>query len=128
IVVVQGASQGLDLLLRVLAARGRRRIAVEDPSLSGFLRRPQELGLEVAGRAVDGEGLVVAGLDADAVLVTPAHQFPTGVVLGGGRRRALLKWAREHDGLVIEDDYDAEFRYGREPVRALQGLDPARVA
>jgi GntR family transcriptional regulator/MocR family aminotransferase len=128
IVVVQGAAQGLDLLLRVLSARGRRRIAVEDPSLSGFLRRPQALGLDVAGCRVDGEGIVVDGLDADAVLVTPAHQFPTGVVLGGGRRRALLDWARLRDGLLIEDDYDAEFRYGSEPVRALQGLDPARVA
>jgi GntR family transcriptional regulator/MocR family aminotransferase len=128
ILVVQGAAQGLDLLLRVLAARGRRRIAVEDPSLSGFLRRPQALGLDVSGCPVDDDGIVVDGLDADAVLVTPAHQFPTGAVLGGGRRRALLEWARECGGLVIEDDYDAEFRYGREPVRALQGLDPARVA
>jgi len=72
-------------------------------------------------------GLVVDGMDANAVLVTPAHQFPTGAVLSGGRRRELLEWARSRGALVIEDDYDAEFRYDREPVRALQGLDPGCV-
>jgi GntR family transcriptional regulator/MocR family aminotransferase len=70
----------------------------------------------------------VDGLDVDAVLVTPAHQFPTGAVLSGTRRRQLLDWARRHGSLVVEDDYDAEFRYDRRPVRALQGLDPDRVA
>jgi len=127
IVVVQGTAQGVDLVLRALRARGARRIAVEDPSLERQHERITALGLELAGRPLDAEGLVVDGLDADAVLVTPAHQYPTGVVLGGARRRALLAWARERDGLVLEDDYDAEFRYDREPVRALQGLDPERV-
>jgi GntR family transcriptional regulator / MocR family aminotransferase len=124
IVIVQGTAQGVDLLMRLLAARGARRIAVEDPSLDRQHERIEALGLAVAGCPVDEHGIVVESLAADAVLVTPAHQFPTGVVLSGERRRALLAWR----GLVIEDDYDAEFRYDREPVRALQGLDPERVA
>jgi GntR family transcriptional regulator / MocR family aminotransferase len=128
IVIVQGTAQGLDILLRVLARRGRRRVAVEDPSLNGQHDRIQALGLEVVGCPVDRQGILVDDVDADAALVTPAHQFPTGVVLSGDRRRALLAWARERPRLVLEDDYDAEFRYDREPVRALQGLDPERVA
>jgi GntR family transcriptional regulator/MocR family aminotransferase len=128
IIVVQGTAQGLDLVLRLLRDRGARRVAVEDPSLSGQQRRIEALDLEVVGRAVDDQGIVVGDLEADAIVVTPSHQFPTGVVLSGERRRALLSWARERRGLVVEDDYDAEFRYDREPVRALQGLDPDRVA
>jgi GntR family transcriptional regulator/MocR family aminotransferase len=128
ILVVQGAAQGIDLLARVLAARGAGRVAVEDPSLDSQPRRFRERGLRAVGRPVDSDGLVVDGLRADAVLVTPAHQFPTGAVLSGRRRRQLLEWARRHSALVIEDDYDAEFRYDREPVRALQGLDPDSVA
>jgi GntR family transcriptional regulator/MocR family aminotransferase len=128
IVVVQGAAQGVDLLVRVLAARGARRVAVEDPSLPSQPQRIREHGLEAIGQPIDEHGVLVEGLCADAALVTPAHQFPTGVVLGGSRRRELLSWAAQHDALVIEDDYDAEFRYDAQPVRALQGLDPSRVA
>jgi GntR family transcriptional regulator / MocR family aminotransferase len=78
----------------------------------------------------DEDGLDVDALDdsgARAVLVTPAHQWPTGVVLAGHRRQELLAWARRRDGVVIEDDYDAEFRYDRDPVGSLQGLDPDHV-
>jgi GntR family transcriptional regulator / MocR family aminotransferase len=128
IIVLQGAAQGVDLLARLLAERGAGRIGVEDPSLDSQPQRLRAHGLEVAGQPVDSEGLTLDGLSADAVLVTPAHQFPTGAVLSGGRRRALLDWADRSRGLVIEDDYDAEFRYDRQPVRALQGLDPERVA
>jgi GntR family transcriptional regulator / MocR family aminotransferase len=128
IVVVSGAAQGIDLLARLLHARGARRVAVEDPSLDTQPQRLRANGLDVLAQPVDGEGLQVEGLDADAVLVTPAHQFPTGAVLSGARRGRLLDWARQHDALVIEDDYDAEFRYDREPIRALQGLDRTRVA
>ncbi|SRR6266508_1282710 len=128
VVVVQGAAQGIDLLVRLLATRGARRIAVEDPSLDSQPRRIQAHGLQAVGQPVDNDGLIVEGLHADAVLVTPAHQFPTGAVLSGARRRELLQWARRHQALVIEDDYDAEFRYDRKPVRALQGLDPGSVA
>jgi GntR family transcriptional regulator/MocR family aminotransferase len=128
VIVVQGAAQGIDLVGRVLAATGARRVAVEDPSLDTQPQRFGMHGLEVVGQPVDGHGLVVDRLQADAVLVTPAHQFPTGAVLSGGRRRALLEWAGDGRRFVLEDDYDAEFRYDREPVRALQGLDPDRVA
>jgi GntR family transcriptional regulator / MocR family aminotransferase len=111
----------------MLLARGAARIAVEDPSHTTNRERIRHLGLQVVGQRVDSDGMVVAGLDAGAVLVTPAHQFPTGSVLSGARRRQLLTWARETGGLIIEDDYDAEFRYDREPVRALQGLAPEHV-
>ncbi len=128
IIVVSGAAQGVDLRARVLAARGARRVGVEDPSLDSQPERLRSNGLAPVAQPVDRDGLVVEGLDADAVIVTPAHQFPTGAVLSGARRRDLLEWSRTHDALVIEDDYDAEFRYDREPIRALQGLDRTRVA
>lgn len=128
IIVVNGAAQGINLLAQVLAGQGVRRIAVEDPSLDSQPQRIRLNGLEAVGQPVDGDGLVVDGVDAEAVVVTPAHQFPTGAVLSGARRRQLLEWARGRGATVIEDDYDAEFRYDREPVRALQGLDPDRVA
>jgi GntR family transcriptional regulator/MocR family aminotransferase len=123
IVLVQGTAQGLDLVLRVLRRRGKRRIAVEDPSLDGLHRRIEGNDLQAIPLPIDEHGVVVTGLAADAVLVTPAHQYPTGVVLSGERRRALIA----SGALVLEDDYDAEFRYDGEPVRALQGLDPEHV-
>jgi GntR family transcriptional regulator/MocR family aminotransferase len=128
IVIVSGAAQGIDLLARLLARRGARRVAVEDPSLDTQPKRLQANGLEFVAHPVDRDGLLVDGLEADAALVTPAHQFPTGAVLSGARRRQLLDWARHRGALLIEDDYDAEFRYDRAPIRALQGLDRSRVA
>ena len=128
IVIVQGTAQATDLVLRVLKPRGKVRICVEDPSFPTQLERIRAHGLEVVSQPVDDHGLVVEGLDADAVIVTPAHQFPTGSVLSGPRRRQLVEWAARHDALLIEDDYDGEFRYDREPIRALQGLSPDRVA
>jgi GntR family transcriptional regulator/MocR family aminotransferase len=127
IIIVQGATQGLDLALRVLQQRRATRVAVEDPSLSRQHDQIRGRGLSLIGQPVDEDGLVVDGLDADVVIVSPAHQFPTGAVLSGARRRALLEWSRQTAGLIIEDDYDAEFRYDREPVRALQGLHPDGV-
>ncbi|HSC01820.1 MAG TPA: PLP-dependent aminotransferase family protein [Solirubrobacteraceae bacterium] len=127
VLIVQGTTQGVDLVLRVLRATGATRIAVEDPSLDRQHRQIAALGLELVGQPVDRDGLIVAGLEADAVIVSPAHQFPTGAVLSGSRRRELLAWSRDTSALILEDDYDAEFRYDREPVRALQGLDPERV-
>ncbi len=128
ILIVQGTSQGVDLLLRLLHARGATRIAVEDPSHIRQRERIQATGLEVMPQLVDRDGLVSDGIVADAVLVTPAHQFPVGSVLSGARRRDLIAWARSTGGLIIEDDYDSEFRYDREPVRALQGFAPEHVA
>jgi GntR family transcriptional regulator/MocR family aminotransferase len=128
IVIVQGTAQSVDLLLRVLRARGASRVAVEDPSHTTQHDRIRATGLEVVPQPVDNQGMVVDDLEADAVLVTPAHQFPIGCVLSGERRRHLIAWSRANRSLIIEDDYDSEFRYDREPVRALQGLAPEHVA
>jgi GntR family transcriptional regulator/MocR family aminotransferase len=129
IVIVQGARQATDILFRILARRGERRIATEDPSQTIPRDQMRVYGIEPIGCPIDDHGVAVpAGLEAAALIVTPAHQFPTGVVMSGERRREVLAWARRRDGYVIEDDYDAEFRYDREPVRAIQGLDPERVA
>ncbi len=130
IVVCAGYSQAVGLLFSALAERGARRVALEDPSLSDHWDAAAHAGLETAPVPLDGEGLRVDALaasGADAVVVTPSHQFPTGAVMGPERRHALLAWAHDGDRIVIEDDYDAEFRYDRRPLAALQGLDPARV-
>ena len=126
IVVCAGATQGLALLGRALARAGTGSIAVEDPGLPPHRAVLSYAGLQVHGAPVDEEGVEVRALTAPAVLTTPAHQCPTGVVLSPSRRAALLEWARA-GGLVIEDDYDAEFRYDRAPLAALQGLAPDRV-
>jgi GntR family transcriptional regulator/MocR family aminotransferase len=121
--VTSGYTQGLWLTCRALAARGATRVAVEDPSLDDAWGTIRSAGLEVVGLAVDEHGIRLDALEADAVLVTPAHQFPTGAVLAPERRRALLAWG----GIVIEDDYDSEYRYDRAPVGTLQRLAPDRV-
>jgi GntR family transcriptional regulator/MocR family aminotransferase len=123
LVVTGGYTQGLWLTCRALRARGARRVAVEDPSLDDAWATIRSAGLEVVGLPVDEHGIRLDGLDADAVLVTPAHQFPTGAVLAPERRRELLAWG----GIVIEDDYDSEYRYDRAPVGTLQRLAPDRV-
>jgi GntR family transcriptional regulator/MocR family aminotransferase len=128
IVVCGGVAEVLALVARVLAARGARRLGVEDPSHFATRALLAHHELEVVPVAVDAHGIDVAALPAlDAVLVTPAHQFPTGVVLSAERRGALAAWARATGGLVIEDDYDAEYRYDRAPVGAVQGLAPEHV-
>jgi GntR family transcriptional regulator/MocR family aminotransferase len=130
IIVSNGFSQGLALVCSVLRNSGARRLAVEDPSHPGSRATVVAAGLELVGVPVDEEGLMVDRLDgtgADAVLVTSAHQFPTGVVLTPDRRAALVEWAHRRGALVIEDDYDAEYRYDREPIGAMQGLAPERV-
>jgi GntR family transcriptional regulator/MocR family aminotransferase len=126
IVVCSGATQGLALLGRALVAQGVRDIDVEDPGLPPHRAVLQYAGLRVRGVGVDEQGLQVDALRAGAVLATPAHQCPTGVVLSPRRRGELVRWAGA-GGLVIEDDYDAEFRYDRAPLGALQGLAPEHV-
>lgn len=129
VVVVSGVAQALALLARVLREDGVRRVAVEDPGSLGARRQLEYGRLETVPVRVDEGGLDVTALaagGADAVLLTPAHQFPTGVVLDGERRRELLAWAAA-GGLVIEDDYDAEHRYDRAPVPALRALLPEAV-
>jgi GntR family transcriptional regulator/MocR family aminotransferase len=131
IVVCAGYAQATRLLFAVLAARGVRRVAFEDPSLTDHWDTAARAGLEALPVPVDAGGLrvdLLAASGAEAVVVTPSHQFPTGAVMGPERRHELLAWARDGERLVVEDDYDAEFRYDRRPLAALQGLDPARVA
>ncbi|MET0686594.1 MAG: PLP-dependent aminotransferase family protein [Solirubrobacteraceae bacterium] len=131
IVVTSGYSQATALLFAQLAARGARRIAFEDPSLRDHWEAAARAGLEAVPVSLDGDGVcaeALAAARADAVVITPSHQFPTGAVMGAERRHELLAWARAGDRLIVEDDYDAEFRYDRRPLAALQGLDPARVA
>jgi GntR family transcriptional regulator/MocR family aminotransferase len=129
-VIVSGFRQGLTFALAALARRGIRRIALEDPGPREHDVIARRAGLTAVPVAVDGDGLDVGRLrdsGARAVLLTPAHQCPTGVALGPSRRRELIAWADEVDGMILEDDYDAEFRYDRQPVGSLHGLDPARV-
>jgi GntR family transcriptional regulator/MocR family aminotransferase len=131
LVVVAGVAQSLALLSQVLRARGTTAIGVEDPGSRGARDELAHWGLQPVAVRVDDHGLVVAELvetGARAVLLTPAHQFPTGVVLAPHRRRALLDWAAQAGGVAIEDDYDAEHRYDRAPVPALQASAPDHVA
>ncbi|MEU5637438.1 PLP-dependent aminotransferase family protein [Streptomyces rishiriensis] len=124
VVIVAGVAQAFALLGQLLRADGIRRVAVEDPGSLGARQQLEYSGHTVVPVPVDAGGLDVGALRASgakAVLSTPAHQFPTGVVLDGERRRELLNWAAE-GGVVIEDDYDAEHRYDRPPVPALRSL------
>jgi GntR family transcriptional regulator / MocR family aminotransferase len=119
IVVTSGFAQARSLFCRAVRSRGAKRVALEDPS---YTERDAitEAGLSLAPVPIDAEGIrvdILAKSRSDVVIVTPSHQFPTGVVLSAGRRVQL-----------VEDDYDAEYRYDRAPVGALQGLEPNHVA
>ena len=130
-VICTGYAQGVSLLIGVLAAAGARRLALEDPSSrDDALPAARAAGLEVVGIPVDQDGIRVDLLrdsGADAVIVTPSHQWPTGSVLSARNRAAMIRWATERGAVIVEDDYDAEYRYDRTPVGALQGLAPDRV-
>jgi GntR family transcriptional regulator / MocR family aminotransferase len=131
VLVVGGVAQALALLAQALRARGVDAVAVEDPGSRGARDQLTHWGLRPIPVPVDAEGMRIddlTGTGLDAVLLTPAHQFPTGVVLGPRRRIALLAWVTAGRRLVIEDDYDAEHRYDRAPVAALQASAPDRVA
>ena len=130
VLVSSGYTQGLRLVLETLARQGHRSVAVEDPGHLGARQVAERAGLELRAVPVDDHGLVVdrlAATDARVAVLTPAHQSPTGVVLSAARRHELVAWAAECDGVIVEDDYDAEFRYDRRAVDALQGLAPAHV-
>jgi GntR family transcriptional regulator/MocR family aminotransferase len=131
VIVTAGVAGALALLAQSLRSHGILACAMEDPGSTGT-RRLLDYWLEgTIGVPVDDDGLQVDALQASAaraVVVTPAHEYPTGVVLAPARRRALVAWADDVHGLVIEDDYDAEHRYDRMPVRAVQALAPHRVA
>ena len=135
LIVCTGFAQGLNLVLEVLGQLGVGRVAFEDPGYgddetSTSVRSARLAGAQAVRVPVDDLGVDVAALAAGgarAVVVTPAHQSPTGVVLAAARRHALAEWATRHDGYIVEDDYDSEFRYDREPVGVLQGIAPDRV-
>ncbi len=130
VVVVNGVAQGMALLAQVLLARGAGTIGFEDPGSRGTRLQLTQWGLQPVSVPVDDDGLDVDALrdsELDSVVITPAHQFPTGVVLAAERRRGLVEWTRAGN-LVVEDDYDAEHRYDRPPVAALQALAPDGVA
>jgi GntR family transcriptional regulator/MocR family aminotransferase len=130
IVVVNGFGQSCRLIADVLLSRGTTEIAVEDPGSIGLREQLTDVGMTCRPIMVDEQGIrvdLLARSGLRAVVVTPAHQFPTGAVMSAERRHALLDWARESEALVIEDDYDAEYRYDRTPIGALQGLGPEEV-
>jgi GntR family transcriptional regulator / MocR family aminotransferase len=130
-IVCTGFAQALSLICRQLQGHGVERVALEDPGWHTHRLIVEQAGLEVVPVSVDASGLCVEALEAadvSAAIVTPAHQFPTGCVLSSERRAALIEWAEQGERLIVEDDYDAEYRYERPGVGALQGLAPERVA
>jgi GntR family transcriptional regulator/MocR family aminotransferase len=130
VVIVSGFAQGLAVAIQALRQAGARTVAVEDPSDPEYRATIAAAGLDWVAVPVDEDGLRVdrlASTDARAVVVTAVHQYPTGAVLSAERRAALLDWAERRDATIVEDDYDAEFRYDRQPIGAIQGLGPARV-
>jgi GntR family transcriptional regulator / MocR family aminotransferase len=128
ILVSAGVTQGLTLVCRALARAGARRIAVEDPCFGLHRMAIAATGLEPVPVRVDGNGIDPTALpDVDAVLVAPAHSYPSGATLSEPRRLRLVAWARRRDALIVEDDYDAELRYDRDAIGALQPLAPERV-
>jgi GntR family transcriptional regulator / MocR family aminotransferase len=124
VIVTQGAQQAFDLIGRVLIDPGAC-VAVEEPGYPPVRRLFRSLGARVVGVPVDDEGLVVAAIPktAQLIYVTPSHQFPLGTPMSLQRRTALLEWADERRAIVIEDDYDSEFRFEGRPLDPLQRLD-----
>lgn len=131
LVITNGYAQGISLLMGLLAAQGAKRLAVEDPSANDDARVVAErLGIEVVPLPVDEGGVrvdVLERTEADALILTPSHQWPTGAVLSAEARAAVVAWAQRTGALVVEDDYDAEYRYDRAPIGAIQGLAPDQV-
>lgn len=130
VVVTNGVQQSIDLIARVMLRPGDRAV-VEDPGYPPPAMLLRSLGARVTGVRVDDEGLVVDALPDDTrlVYVTPSHQFPLGVRMSLARRVRLLEWARERDAVIVEDDYDTEFRYAGRPLEPLHTLDrDGRVA
>ncbi|MGW7687013.1 MocR-like pyridoxine biosynthesis transcription factor PdxR [Kribbella sp. NPDC054772] len=129
LIIVAGVAQAIGLVAQLLDERGIHVMAVEDPGSLGSRQHLQNWGMQTPPVPVDDRGLDVEALrksGARVVMVTPAHHFPTGVVLDGERRRELIQWAAD-GGLILEDDYDAEHRYDRPPVPALRAMLPDQV-
>jgi len=127
LLVCNGFTQALTLICCTLRTTGATTLAVEDPGARRYRQLAEAAGLHVVAVACDQDGLRVDRLPhsgVSAILVTPAHQYPLGVTMSPARRIALVEWARRHQALIIEDDYDGEFRYDRQPV----GVTGARRA
>ena len=124
VIVTNGSQQAIDLIARVLLEPGDA-VAVEDPCYPLPRRAFQAYGCRVAGVPVDAEGLVVDAIPNGTrlVYVTPSHQYPLGMAMSMARRQALLEWARRADAIIVEDDYDSEFRFGGRALEPLQSLD-----
>jgi GntR family transcriptional regulator/MocR family aminotransferase len=129
VIVTSGAQQAFDLLARVLVRAGETVVAVEDPGYPPMRAAFAAAGARIAPVNVDAEGLIVEDLPPDAgiVCVCPSHQFPLGVTLSAGRRKALLAWARHRGAVIVEDDYDGEFRFEGGALEALRSADAADV-
>lgn len=130
IMICGGFTEALSIICDVLRGAGAERMAMEDPCAPRYREIVRKAGLEVVPVPCDDDGIQVTalgGTTADAVLVTPAHQYPLGVTLSPKRRGALIQWARASGSLIVEDDYDGEFRFDRPPVGALQQMDPEHV-
>jgi GntR family transcriptional regulator/MocR family aminotransferase len=130
ILITAGTRHSMGLVWATLARQGVAEVAVERPGWAGAEETAHEAGLLTRRVPVDHDGLVVARLvdSTGAVAVAPAHQYPTGAVLSAGRRRELIAWAGRSTRVIVEDDYDAEYRYDRQPIGCLQGLAPEHVA
>jgi len=123
VVIVNGSAQGIDLCVRLLLEPGDD-VAIENPGYHGAHRILAGYGARLRPARIDEHGIVIGDLGnkARVVYVTPSHQFPTGVAMSLTRRLELLEWARRHNAVVIEDDYDSEYRYSGPPLPSLQGL------
>jgi GntR family transcriptional regulator/MocR family aminotransferase len=124
VIVVNGSQQALDLIARVLLTAGER-VVIEDPIYQGITEILRAAGAHLLPIAVDREGIDPLKLPPGTrmVIVTPSHQYPSGVILPLPRRLALLEWAKRSNAVIVEDDYDGEFRYEGHPLESLQGLD-----
>jgi GntR family transcriptional regulator/MocR family aminotransferase len=129
VLVTSGAQQAFDLLARVLVVPGKTVVAVEDPGYPPMRVAFAAAGAKLVPVSVDAEGLRVDALPADVgvICLCPSHQFPLGVTMSARRRRALVQFARKHRAVIVEDDYDGEFRFGDEPLAALRTADAADV-
>nr|WP_229220018.1 PLP-dependent aminotransferase family protein [Rugamonas fusca] len=127
VLVTSGAQQAFDLLARIFIEPGQTKVAIEDPGYPPLRWALESAGAVLVPVPVDAEGIAVDRIPADArlICVTPSHQFPMGQAMSLRRRMALLAFAREHGGLIVEDDYDGEFSHSSQPLDALKSLDRA---